>query len=248
MTSRQMISNLISTTKTRRAISRDLTKVCGLSGIRVENPHKKGSPGQCHHCQRYGHASANCHAQPRCVKCLVPHWTKECPLTKESAEKPSCVNCGANHTANYKGCPKAPKVIPRKTHKTDVSHASKAKLPPVQNNVNFPSLGAKKPIKATDDGFVPAPVPSTNPWGRNQPPRAEPESPRAINPRDPRRPPSVHSGPIPDSAAAFAADIQTVMSVLRVIKSSEISEFARDIRCCRNNEENSLSSLNTITC
>ncbi|GBP89455.1 Probable RNA-directed DNA polymerase from transposon BS [Eumeta japonica] len=192
-----------------RAISRDLTKVCGLSGIRVENPHKKGSPGQCHRCQRYGHASANCHAQPRCVKCLVPHWTKECPLTKESAEKPSCVNCGANHTANYKGCPKAPKVIPRKTHKAD----------------------------ATDDGFVPAPAPSTNPWGRNQPPRAEPEPPRAINPRDPRRPPSVRSVPIPDSAAAFAADIQTVMSVLRVIKSSEISEFARDIRCCRNNEE-----------
>ncbi|GBP94791.1 Nucleic-acid-binding protein from transposon X-element [Eumeta japonica] len=141
-------------------------ELCGLSGIRVENPHKR-LPGQCHRCQRYGHASANCHA--RCVKCLVPHWTKECPLTKESAEKPSCVNCGANHTANYKGCPKAPKVIPRKTHKADVSQTSKAKLPPVQNYVNFPSLGAKKPTKATDDGFVPAPAPSTNPWEKPAP-------------------------------------------------------------------------------
>ncbi|GBP31288.1 hypothetical protein EVAR_31413_1 [Eumeta japonica] len=52
-----------------------------------------------------------------------------------------------------------------------------------------------------------------------------------------KRPPSVRSVPIPDSAAAFAADIQTVMSVLRVIKSSEIAEFARDIRSSRNNEE-----------
>ncbi|GBP35322.1 hypothetical protein EVAR_20695_1 [Eumeta japonica] len=25
---------------------------------------------------------------PRCVKCLVPHWTRECPRTRESGEKP----------------------------------------------------------------------------------------------------------------------------------------------------------------
>ncbi|GBP80336.1 hypothetical protein EVAR_61887_1 [Eumeta japonica] len=28
----------------------------------------------------------------RCVKCYVPHWTRECPHTRESGEKPSCVN------------------------------------------------------------------------------------------------------------------------------------------------------------
>ncbi|GBP87289.1 hypothetical protein EVAR_86871_1 [Eumeta japonica] len=49
----------------------------------------------------YGHAAANCHADPRCVKCLVPHWTRECPRTRESGEKPSCVNCLQQHTANY---------------------------------------------------------------------------------------------------------------------------------------------------
>ncbi|GBP34186.1 Nucleic-acid-binding protein from transposon X-element [Eumeta japonica] len=42
-----------------RAISRNLSKVCGLSGIRVEAPHKRGVPSQCQRCQRYGHASAN---------------------------------------------------------------------------------------------------------------------------------------------------------------------------------------------
>ncbi|GBP46905.1 hypothetical protein EVAR_37809_1 [Eumeta japonica] len=32
-------------------------------------------------------------------------------------------------------------------------------------------------------------------------------------------------------------DIQTVMSILRAVKSSEISEFARDLRECSNVEE-----------
>ncbi|GBP73427.1 Nucleic-acid-binding protein from transposon X-element [Eumeta japonica] len=104
-------------TEEARAISRNLSKVCGLSGIRVEAPHKRGVPSQCHRCQRYGHASANCHVQPRCVKCLVPHWTSECPLSKASGDKPACVNCGQEHTANYGGCPKAPKVAPKPMNK-----------------------------------------------------------------------------------------------------------------------------------
>ncbi|GBP06721.1 Nucleic-acid-binding protein from transposon X-element [Eumeta japonica] len=85
--------------------------VCGLSSMRIEASHKKGGPGQCHRCQLYGHAAANCHADPRGVKCLVPHWTRKCPRTRESGEKPSCVNCLQQHTANYRGCPKAPKFI-----------------------------------------------------------------------------------------------------------------------------------------
>ncbi|GBP26344.1 Nucleic-acid-binding protein from transposon X-element [Eumeta japonica] len=99
-----------------RAIFKDLSNVCGLSGIAVEPPYRKGMPGQCHRCQLYGHAAANCHAQPRCVKCLVPHWTKDCERKKEAGGKPSCCNCGQEHTANYKGCPVAPK--PKPVNKT----------------------------------------------------------------------------------------------------------------------------------
>ncbi|GBP58144.1 Nucleic-acid-binding protein from transposon X-element [Eumeta japonica] len=69
-------------TEEAKNIFNNLNMVCGLSGIRVEAPHKKGGPGQCHRCQLYGHAAANCHADPRCVKCLVPHWTRECPRTR----------------------------------------------------------------------------------------------------------------------------------------------------------------------
>ncbi|GBP88720.1 Probable RNA-directed DNA polymerase from transposon BS [Eumeta japonica] len=98
-------------TEEAKNIFNNLNRVCGLSDIRVEAPHEKGGPGQCHRCQLYGHAAANCHADPRCMKCLVPHWTRKCPRTPESREQPSCINCGQQYTANHRGCPKAPKFI-----------------------------------------------------------------------------------------------------------------------------------------
>ncbi|GBP64742.1 Nucleic-acid-binding protein from transposon X-element [Eumeta japonica] len=95
---------------------KNISKICGLSNIRAEVPYKRGGPEQCHSCQRYvtGHVAANCYVQPRCVKCLIPHWTNECSLTKEQEEKPSCMNCSQNHTANYRGRPKASKLVYKK--------------------------------------------------------------------------------------------------------------------------------------
>ncbi|GBP31082.1 Nucleic-acid-binding protein from mobile element jockey [Eumeta japonica] len=129
-------------TEEARLISAKLSKVCGLSGIRVEAPHKRGGRGQCHRCQRYGHASANCHVQPRCVKCLVPHWTSECPLTKESGEKLA----------------------------RDQKQTSRVPPPLIRDTTHFPALGGRKAATTSGDGFVPAPAPPVNPWGRNQPP------------------------------------------------------------------------------
>ncbi|GBP55494.1 hypothetical protein EVAR_40287_1 [Eumeta japonica] len=65
------------------------------------------------------HAVENCYVDLRCVKYLVPHWTKECLCNRESEGKPSCVNCGQDHTANYRGCSKAPKITPKPTNRTD---------------------------------------------------------------------------------------------------------------------------------
>ncbi|GBP89042.1 Nucleic-acid-binding protein from transposon X-element [Eumeta japonica] len=136
------------------------------------------STEQCHRCQRYGHASANCHVQPRCVKCLVPHWTSECSRSKELGDKPACVNCGQEHTANYGGCPKAPKVVSKPTNRTDKKLLTNKKAPPTKDALNFPALGAKKSSNTIDDRFAPAPMPSSNPWIKKQLPRAEPEPSR----------------------------------------------------------------------
>ncbi|GBP68076.1 Nucleic-acid-binding protein from transposon X-element [Eumeta japonica] len=67
----------------QKIFSKKLSNICGLSGIIVEVPYRRGKPGQCYRCQLYGHAAANCHAQPRCVKCLVLHWTKDCNRNRE---------------------------------------------------------------------------------------------------------------------------------------------------------------------
>ncbi|GBP86542.1 RNA-directed DNA polymerase from mobile element jockey [Eumeta japonica] len=146
--------------------------------------HKRGGPGQCHRCQRYGHASANCHAQPRCVKCLIPHWNREYPFTKESGEKPACVNCNQSHTANYKGCPKAPKILVKRTNRQDQKQTSGVSPPLIRNTAHFPALG-EKVATTSGNGLAPAPAPSVNPWGRKYPPRADPEPPREAVRRGP---------------------------------------------------------------
>ncbi|GBP84506.1 Nucleic-acid-binding protein from transposon X-element [Eumeta japonica] len=181
-----------STTENRRRFG-NLSKVCGLLGIRVEAPRNRGGPGQCRSCQRYGHAAANCHADPRCVKCLVPHWTRECPRTRESGEKPECVNCGQLHTANYRGCPKAPKFSPPKQYKRrENNRPSRAPEGLIQKDENFPELKAK-PSRSATAAFRSAPAPSSNPWGETNlrgPPMSRPGSP----PDAP--PPSRHPRPL----------------------------------------------------
>ncbi|GBP24765.1 Nucleic-acid-binding protein from transposon X-element [Eumeta japonica] len=121
-------------------IFKKLSNVYGLSGTIVEAPYRRGKPGQCHRCQLYGHAEANCHVQPRCVKCLVPHWTKNCNRNRESGDKPSCCNCGKDHTANYGGCSVAPKPKTFKQSKfakhlpTDKS-VEKNQFPPLKQGI-----------------------------------------------------------------------------------------------------------------
>ncbi|GBM07309.1 hypothetical protein AVEN_187862-1 [Araneus ventricosus] len=45
----------------------------------------------------------------KCVICAGSHESKECPnKIKENFER-KCANCGGNHTASYRGCPKLPK-------------------------------------------------------------------------------------------------------------------------------------------
>ncbi|GBP72336.1 Nucleic-acid-binding protein from transposon X-element [Eumeta japonica] len=214
-------------TEEAKNIFNNLNMVCGLSGIRVEAPHKKGGPGQCHRCQLYSHAAANCHADPCCVKCLVPHWARECPRTRESGAKSSCVNCLQQHTANYRGCPKALKFI--SYNRPNPNRPKSRPVAPPRDLNNFLDLAE------TNQPPAAASRPASNPWGKPKPAATEGRSGtvRAV-----RREPPVS---LPASATAgtssFGDDIQTVMSILHAVKSSEISEFARDFRACSNVEE-----------
>lgn len=70
----------------------------------IEKPNKFDiEVPQCKRCQRFGHTKKYCHLGPRCVKCLEPHLTSECPR-KNKDDKVKCINCQGDHPANYRGC------------------------------------------------------------------------------------------------------------------------------------------------
>ena len=57
---------------------------------------------QCHRCQEWGHATTNCYAKPRCLKCAASHLTKDCQKTRDTPAK--CANCQGDHPANATIC------------------------------------------------------------------------------------------------------------------------------------------------
>ncbi|GBP81418.1 hypothetical protein EVAR_59420_1 [Eumeta japonica] len=88
----------------------NITSVCSLTGIKVEQPHKKRIPGQCFDCQLYGHPSKNYYQRARCVKCLGDHGTTACTHNKDTDGPSACVFCkSAGRTANNLGYPRPPK-------------------------------------------------------------------------------------------------------------------------------------------
>ncbi|GBP67923.1 Nucleic-acid-binding protein from transposon X-element [Eumeta japonica] len=99
--------------KATKAAFFKIRSVCSLSGVKAEQPRKRALPGQCHNCQSYGHSSRYCFHSARCVKCLGDHGTAQCTRNKDTDGPPACVLCKQKgHTANYLGCPRAPKRTP----------------------------------------------------------------------------------------------------------------------------------------
>lgn len=112
-------------------------EVCMLSGLRIEQPHKRMWVGQCHNCQFYGHSQKGCFARPRCVKCLGDHATRACTKSKDTP--PSCVLCRqTGHTANFGGCPMAPKK--RRIVRPETTNKTKGPVAIVNNSRNFPAI------------------------------------------------------------------------------------------------------------
>ncbi|GBP67549.1 Nucleic-acid-binding protein from transposon X-element [Eumeta japonica] len=210
-------------------IFKNLANVCGLSGITVEAPYKKGIPGQCHRCQLYGHAATNCHAPPRCVKCLDPHWTKECSRTRDSEGKPACCNCGSDHTANSGGCPAAPKPKPKSSYNKNITKVHQTSRP--LDASHFPALNSRNkqtartvPTKPTGSkNFHPAP--KENQW-KNPLPWVNPKTTGTEN-RVPQKQPTRQTG---TAASALGDDIGTILSILQVVRSAEVADLAAKFR------------------
>lgn len=57
---------------------------------------------QCHRCQRWGHATTNCHMPVKCLKCAQNHLTSQCTKSPDTGAK--CTNCNGAHAANSIEC------------------------------------------------------------------------------------------------------------------------------------------------
>ncbi|TLM35144.1 hypothetical protein FEC37_18755, partial [Acinetobacter baumannii] len=196
-----------------KRIASSLRTVCGLSGVTVEAPYKKGTPGQCHRCQLYGHSARNCNARPRCVKCLDDHATTDCSRVKETAtEPPSCVLCRKQgHTANYRGCPKAPRKRP-------------ANAPPKTAGPKTSAPRAPKPA------FVPAPVPTVSAWAKPLPLTlaGKPPAPQPL--LAPRPAPAPGPAPSPGPARPAVNDFSIVRDYIAAINIDRMRSFADALR------------------
>lgn len=96
---------------------------------KVQFEHKKKTGiAQCKNCQLFGHSARNCNHKFRCVKCTEDHGPGQCPRTLDPqlvANTPAkCVNCKADHPANFRGCPVYAKVIERKQTQHPVSKST----------------------------------------------------------------------------------------------------------------------------
>ncbi|CAH0562889.1 unnamed protein product [Brassicogethes aeneus] len=95
---------------------------------------------QCHRCQGWGHATANCARAVRCMKCAKEHLTKTC--TKSSTLPALCANCGGAHTACSEICP---------------VYIYKVKM-----------LEKRNPAQPASRQYTDAPPPTTNYWTARQ--------------------------------------------------------------------------------
>lgn len=74
---------------------------------------RSDKPTQCWKCLMYGHGGEHCNRQPACMTCAKPHFTNDCPLTKDNKRPAafSCFNCKkhgkerSDHSANDVKCP-----------------------------------------------------------------------------------------------------------------------------------------------
>lgn len=72
--------------------------------ISWEKPKGNDGPLQCRRCQQFGHLAKNCANSYKCVKCTGTHDPGACPSVRSETSKAKCVNCGDDHSANFRGC------------------------------------------------------------------------------------------------------------------------------------------------
>ncbi|GFW61841.1 nucleic-acid-binding protein from transposon X-element [Trichonephila clavipes] len=120
-----------------------------ISFERYDNSRNK-RPNQCWRCQGFFHSSEVCHLPIKCLKCAGPHEAKNC---NRAFEDPLiCANCGGEHAANWRQCPRFPKTknnkkAPQKGNQNKNQHPkgnNPNNLP--QNKIQERNLGSRNDL------------------------------------------------------------------------------------------------------
>lgn len=127
---------------------RQVKYLCNCS-IQMQKYKSNNTSGtQCYRCQRFGHASRNCNLPERCVKCIEPHATKDCPK-KDRTTTALCCNCNEPHPANYRQCKERLKYVQQIDTKKALQHktARKSVIRPEDGRSWADITSGKKPVK-----------------------------------------------------------------------------------------------------
>ncbi|CAH2107572.1 unnamed protein product [Euphydryas editha] len=140
-----------------------VTELLSMPGLIVEAWRGNKAPSQCHRCQAFGHSSANCHRQQKCVRCFGEHLARDCHRPRE--ELPTCANCGKAHTAKVRRCP----VFKKEARKRGISLAPPR---PTASDGRVKGVGKRPPPppltqeeEVTDDRPQPLPKPAPRTTG-----------------------------------------------------------------------------------
>ncbi|GBN36252.1 hypothetical protein AVEN_233541-1 [Araneus ventricosus] len=107
---------------------------------------------------------------PKCVICAGSHESRDCPNKNKENFVTKCANCGGNHTASYRGCPRFPK-IKTKTNLLQpgksLAHAVTPKQNPIPSNQNIqsrtePPKTWSSLITGTADSQTPSATPNSS--------------------------------------------------------------------------------------
>lgn len=118
---------------------------------------------QCKNCQAFGHGTKNCAMAPKCPKCAGPHCEVDCEAEMDDETAVKCVNCGNNHPASDKACPKRAEfmLIRKKASTRNQPNRSNRGKSLTNDDENFPEI-PRRPIPVLE----PLPLPGKNPAGK----------------------------------------------------------------------------------
>ncbi|GBP32092.1 hypothetical protein EVAR_80858_1 [Eumeta japonica] len=195
-------------TEEARSIFANLSKVCGLSGIRVEAPRNR-RPWPVSPLPAVRPRRRKLSRGPSLREMFGPALDQGVPALVIQARSLNVLIVASN--IRLQRVPESTKIRPPKQKRTINNRPSRASEGLIRNDANFPELRAK-PTRDAPAAFRPAPAPPTNPWTTRT---AQPPSATSRPLREAQRSPPV---PPPVSATAgsssFGDDIQTVMAVL----------------------------------